>query len=262
MSTTAILMLALYRSQGADLPPVRLAAVTDLTAFKSVTARDQHGCSCRLRSPQLHLSEDSQLTLTVSLSLLPASYFTKSSVLEHLTFGARTVIQRTAAGTRQSVNLTEKAANHVVHTYVRNDGLSGVIVTQKDYSERVAYSLLNKTMSDWDAVNLDSSWKKSSSDAQKDQAPDTMKKDILLYQKPAEADKLLQIQKHLISIKEIMHKNIGQTQKAQTHQRAQCLPRALFASLSALTLCVRVSCSPRRGVEARRDHRQSDGQVR
>ena len=34
MSTTAILMLALYRSQGADLPPVRLAAVTDLSAFK------------------------------------------------------------------------------------------------------------------------------------------------------------------------------------------------------------------------------------
>lgn len=143
--------------------------------------------------------------------MLLHSYFTKSSVLEHLTFGARTVIQRTAAGTRQSVNLTEKAANHVVHTYVRNDGLSAVIVTQKDYAERVAYSLLNKTMSDWDALNLESSWKKSTSDSPIDQAPESMKKDILLYQKPAEADKLLQIQKHLISIKEIMHKNIGAT---------------------------------------------------
>lgn len=142
------------------------------------------------------------------------SYFTKSSVLEHLTFGARTVIQRTAAGTRQSVNLTEQAANHVVHTYVRSDGLSGVIVTQKDYSERVAYSLLNKTMSDWDAVNLDSAWKKNTSDAAIDQAaPPTMKTDITLYQKPSEADKLLQIQKHLTGIKEVMHRNIDEVLK-------------------------------------------------
>lgn len=141
------------------------------------------------------------------------SYFTKSSVLEHLTFGARTVIQRTAAGTRQSVNLTEQAANHVVHTFVRSDGLSGVIVTQKDYSERVAYSLLNKTLSDWDAVNLESSWKKASSDAAMDQAPASMKTDITLYQKPAEADKLLQIQKHLAGIKDIMHRNIDEVLK-------------------------------------------------
>ena len=146
------------------------------------------------------------------------SYFTKSSVLEHLTFGARTVIQRTPAGARQSVNLTEQAANHVVHTYVRNDGLSAVIVTQKDYSERVAYSLLNKTMSDWDSLNDSSSWKKSSSDAPMDSAPESMKKDILLYQKPAEADKLLQIQKHLVAIKEIMHKNIGQRKPSPTTQ--------------------------------------------
>ena len=35
MSTTKILMLALYRSQGEVLHPIRLAAVTDLASFKS-----------------------------------------------------------------------------------------------------------------------------------------------------------------------------------------------------------------------------------
>ena len=41
MSTTKILMLALYRSQGEDMPPVRLATATDLSSFKSVVTQHQ-----------------------------------------------------------------------------------------------------------------------------------------------------------------------------------------------------------------------------
>lgn len=42
MSTTKILMLGLYRSQGDQLHPVRLAEVTDLSSFKYDTQQQHH----------------------------------------------------------------------------------------------------------------------------------------------------------------------------------------------------------------------------
>jgi synaptobrevin family protein YKT6 len=165
MSTTKILMLALYRSQGEQLHPIRLAAVTDLSSF---------------------------------------NYFTRGSVLEHLNFASRTVIQRTKAGTRQTVGLTENP--FLVHTYVRYDGLAGIVVTQKDYQVRVAYSLINKVMTDYEAAYTPAAWKKANADVVLE--PESMKRDILLYQNPAEADKLTMIQRNLDDIKDIMHKNI------------------------------------------------------
>jgi len=164
MSTTKILMLALYRSLGEEAHPVRLASVSDLSSF---------------------------------------NYFTRGSIQEHLNFAARTVIQRTKGGTRQSVGLTENP--FLVHTYVRFYGLAGIVVTQKDYAVRVAYSLINKMMTDYEQFHAQA-WKKATSDSADE--PEFMKKDILLYQNPAEADKLTQIQKNLDDITQIMHKNI------------------------------------------------------
>jgi synaptobrevin family protein YKT6 len=132
------------------------------------------------------------------------SYFTRGTYQEHLNFGVRTVIQRTAAGVRQSVGLSE--IPYLVHSYVRHDGLAGVVVTNKDYAPRVAYTLINKMMSDYEAAWP--AWKQTKQDQQCE--PDQMKKDIITYQNPAEADKLTKIQKNLDDVKGIMQVNIEQ----------------------------------------------------
>lgn len=90
---------------------------------------------------------------------------------------------------------------------MRFDGLAGIIVTQKDYAVRVAYTLINKMMQDYENM-YQSAWKNAKSDVTLE--PDFMKKDIMLYQNPAEADKLTKIQKNLDDVKDIMHKNIEQ----------------------------------------------------
>jgi len=144
-STCAILMMALYKSQGAELHPIKLASVTDLASF---------------------------------------NYFTRGTIHEHLNFAARTVIQRTKPGTRQTVGLTENP--FLVHTYVRFDGLAGIVVTNKDYSVRVAYSLLAKMMNDYEERYTPAAWKKATADSADE--PDFMKADIKRYQNPAEAD--------------------------------------------------------------------------
>lgn len=169
MSTSAILMMALYRSQGEANQPIRLASVQDLSSF---------------------------------------NYFTRGSVGEHLTFACRTVVQRTPGGSRQTVGLADNP--FLVHSYVRFDGLAGVVVTQKDYNVRVAYSLINKMMSDYEAA-YSAKWKSAAQDASDE--PDFLKRDIQVYQNPAEADKLTKIQKNLDEVKDIMHKNIEEVLK-------------------------------------------------
>eukprot|EP01006_Ploeotia_vitrea_P029261 TRINITY_DN61833_c0_g1_i4.p3 TRINITY_DN61833_c0_g1~~TRINITY_DN61833_c0_g1_i4.p3 ORF type:complete len:104 (-),score=14.31 TRINITY_DN61833_c0_g1_i4:148-423(-) len=63
-----VLMIAVFKHQGTEKPPMRLAFASDLTSF---------------------------------------GYFTRSTVQEHLHFGAKTVVQRTNAGFRQSVSMKD-----------------------------------------------------------------------------------------------------------------------------------------------------------
>lgn len=91
----------------------------------------------------------------------------------------------------------------MVHAYVRFDGLAGIIVTQKDYAVRVAYTLLNKMMNDYEQY-YPNGWKNAKADVSLE--PDFMKKDIILYQNPSEADKLTKIQKNLDEVRERQEK--------------------------------------------------------
>jgi synaptobrevin family protein YKT6 len=77
-----------------------------------------------------------------------------------LVFSARTVTERTALNTRQSVQAEENVNGRkiciflfiqfkkillaIVHVYVRSDGLASVIVSDAEYPQRVAHTLLSK----------------------------------------------------------------------------------------------------------------------
>lgn len=146
--------------------------------------------------------------LASAFDLSAYNYFTRSSIGEHLRFAARTIVQRTQAGTRQSVGLEDNP--FLVHAYVRFDGLAGVLITHKDYIVRVAYGLIGKTLSDYERYYPDE-YKKITTDQKTE--PEFMKNDIKLYQNPTEADKLTKVQKNLDDVKLIMHKNIDEVLK-------------------------------------------------
>jgi len=120
------------------------------------------------------------------------NYFTRNTVAEHLRFASRTVVQRTTPGTRQTVGLKDNP--FLCHTYVRADGLSGVLVADKDYPLRVG----NK-------------WKDVTKDLE--QEPVFMVADLAKYQNPTEADKLSKVQKSLDEVKDIMQRNIEEVLK-------------------------------------------------
>ncbi|CAF1009349.1 unnamed protein product [Didymodactylos carnosus] len=77
-------------------------------------------------------------------------YFQRNGVKQLLIFSARTVTERTAAGTRQSVEAENVDA--MVHVYVRSDGLSSVIISDSEYPMRVAHTLLTKAPSQADPL--------------------------------------------------------------------------------------------------------------
>lgn len=136
------------------------------------------------------------------------NFFTRRTVSEHLRFGARTVVQRTPKGARQTVEMKDNP--FLIHTHVRTDGLCGVVVADKEYPQRVAYSLITKTCMEFEKAS-GGKWVS----VQEDQLlePPFMKTDLVKFQDPQNGDKLTKIQNDLDDIKEIMHKNIDEVLK-------------------------------------------------
>ncbi|KAM9889568.1 hypothetical protein OXX69_012795, partial [Metschnikowia pulcherrima] len=77
--------------------------------------------------------------LSAASDLAQFSFFERSSVAQFMTFFSETVAQRTPRARRQSI----EEGNYVGHTYTRTEGLSCVVITDKEYPVRPAYTLIN-----------------------------------------------------------------------------------------------------------------------
>ncbi|KAJ6994148.1 hypothetical protein NC653_017083 [Populus alba x Populus x berolinensis] len=127
-------------------------------------------------------------------------YFQRSSVKEFIFFVGRTVAKRTPPGQRQSVQHEE----YKVHTYNRN-GLCALGFMDDHYPVRSAFSLLNQVIDEYQK-NFGESWRAAQADST--QPWPYLNEALTKFQDPAEADKLLKIQRELDETKIILHKTI------------------------------------------------------
>ncbi|XP_052200337.1 VAMP-like protein YKT61 [Diospyros lotus] len=127
-------------------------------------------------------------------------YFQRSSVREFIVFVGRTVARRTPPGQRQSVQHEE----YKVHSHNRN-GLCALGFMDDHYPVRSAFSLLNQVLDEYQK-NFGDSWRTVQADST-EQWP-FLNAALSKYQDPAEADKLLKIQRELDETKIILHKTI------------------------------------------------------
>ncbi|KAK3435658.1 hypothetical protein EUGRSUZ_C00369 [Eucalyptus grandis] len=127
-------------------------------------------------------------------------YFQRSSVKEFIVFVGRTVAKRTPPGQRQSVQHEE----YKVHSYNRN-GLCVVGFMDDHYPVRSAFSVLNQVLDEYQK-NFGDSWRSVSADGA--QPWPYLNEALTKFQDPAEADKLLKIQRELDETKIILHKTI------------------------------------------------------
>ncbi|CAF4053918.1 unnamed protein product [Adineta steineri] len=120
-------------------------------------------------------------------------YFQRRSVQSLLAFSAKTITERTALNTRQSVE-TEENVNAIVHVNVRHNGLASIVISDSEYTQRVAHTLLSKVMDEFTSTYPPNTWAQMPEKTGKMASlGETLKK----YQNPHEGDPLMRLQKDL-----------------------------------------------------------------
>ncbi|KAL9666380.1 hypothetical protein QQ045_000710 [Rhodiola kirilowii] len=127
-------------------------------------------------------------------------FFQRSSVKEFIVFVGRTVAKRTPPDQRQSVQHEE----YKVHCYNKG-GLCVLGFMDDHYPVRSAFSLLNQVLDEY-VKNFGQSWRTVRED--KTEPWPYLNEALVKFQDPAEADKLLKIQRELDETKIILHKTI------------------------------------------------------
>lgn len=143
--------------------------------------------------------------LTADKDLSSFSFFERGQVGSFMKFFAETLSSRTKPGQRQSI----EEGNYLGHTFVTNDNLAGVLITDKEYPIRPAYTLLNKLLEEFVTTYPPSSW------ANVNSVPDVSKFKLnslgtylSKYQDPSQADALMRVQQEIDETKIVLHKTI------------------------------------------------------
>jgi len=128
-------------------------------------------------------------------------FFQRGSVSEFMKFTSKVVVERTERGTRVSV----KEQEYLCHVYVRLDGLSAVVISDHEYPNRVAHTLLMKVLDDFCASIPQATWQSSG-----DNTVNFLGLDITLhkFQEPKQADMLTKLQADVDETKIILHSTI------------------------------------------------------
>ena len=143
------------------------------------------------------------LELAETKDLSQFGYFERSSVGQFMTFFAETVATRTGAGQRQSV----EEGNYVGHVYARAEGVCGVLITDKAYPVRPAYTLLNKVLDEYLVAHPAETWRDVAATTDALDMPQ-LAEYIAKYQDPAQADAIMKVQQELDETKIVLHKTI------------------------------------------------------
>lgn len=120
-----------------------------------------------------------------------------------MTFFSETVSQRTQAGQRQSI----EEGNYIGHTYTRSEGLACVVITDKEYPVRPAYTLINKILEEYLSLHPQKDWANiTATNASFNY--DNLENYIKKYQDPSQADSIMKVQQELDETKIVLHKTI------------------------------------------------------
>lgn len=116
-------------------------------------------------------------------------------------FTSKVAVERTAASSRVSV----KEEQYMCHVHVRADGLSAVVISDQEYPNRVAHTLLMKVLDDFTTSVPASNWK----NAAENSVPFTgLDVTLSKFQEPKQADALTKLQADVDETKIILHNTL------------------------------------------------------
>ncbi|XP_053213179.1 synaptobrevin homolog YKT6-like [Panonychus citri] len=146
---------------------------------------------------------DKNSTILKSCSDLSSfGYFQKKSVGEFMKFTSKMIVDRSERASRSSI----KEQEYLCHVYVRADNLAAVIISDQEYPNRVAHTLLSKILDDFSAAIPSQRWTSAMEDSITFNALDIY---LVKYQNPQEADAMTKLQRDLDETKIILHETIS-----------------------------------------------------
>ncbi len=130
-------------------------------------------------------------------------YFQRGSVKEFLHFTSKLVTKRTNCNVRQQIADQQKKYN--IYCQVRSNFVSCVIITDLEYPQRVAFSLMQKILMDFESNNFINLDQKSEYELQDTFGTKYLDPLLEKYQDPTKEDDLLKIKQDLEETKTIVH---------------------------------------------------------
>ncbi|KAI8911586.1 Longin-like domain-containing protein [Gorgonomyces haynaldii] len=131
------------------------------------------------------------------------SFFTRGSIQEAMNFFVVTVVDRTSQGTRATVQQEQ----YVGHVYVRQDGLAGAIVTDQEYPQRVAFSVVAKMLDEFSA-KFPPNKRSGLLPANTSTFYPELKDHLVKSQDPKSQDPFMRVQRELDETKVVLHKTM------------------------------------------------------
>ena len=100
--------------------------------------------------------------LGMAVDVMNFGYFQRGTVREGILFLARTIVQRTQPGVRQTV----KSEEYYCHVHVKDSGLAGVVVADGEYPPTGAFSVIGKVLDEFmERQGSDDSWRTVEADS-------------------------------------------------------------------------------------------------
>ncbi|KAJ1677329.1 palmitoyltransferase [Spiromyces aspiralis] len=130
-------------------------------------------------------------------------FFYRTPALEFMRFFSHTIAERTEPNQRQQVEKQDTEYYGYVHK--RSDQLSAVVVTDREYPQRVAFALISKLLDEFSESFPPQVWKGAKEGGiQFDALADYIAK----YQDPTQADSIMKIHQTLDETQAVLHQTI------------------------------------------------------
>lgn len=144
------------------------------------------------------------LSQAEDLSNLPWLARISGSGSELLKFTSRTLVERTKIGTYIGC----KENNFMCWVKIRNDGMAGVVITDDKYSERIAFNLIDRSMTRYESNPKSWDWSATDYDRVYGEMSDDLKDLIVKYQDPDKIDSLSYCKNEIEKTKVKLYKSV------------------------------------------------------
>ncbi|UYV64341.1 YKT6 [Cordylochernes scorpioides] len=140
--------------------------------------------------------------LSLASDLTSFGYFQRRNIQEFMEFTSRMLVERTIAGARSSI----KQGEYLCHVYTQTNNLAAVLITDLEYPQRVAQTILNKVLEDF-ANNIPVN-QRIPNEPSLLNFRSTLENYLNKYKNPLEADALTRIQNDVDETKIILHQTL------------------------------------------------------